>query len=332
MFYKRKIVFVLFVTILLASCKSHRESTIDQKLQHQLDSALQVSMKNVDIDSAKIIVMSVKDAQIKAMIGVQKKDAKGTLSSFLPEQFNTKVEPGSLFIPFSIMAAIENGNISAKDSVDTGNGMYNVEGSVISDMSAFAGGYHNVEVSDCIYLPSNVGTVRTIEKSYGLNNKFLSDLVGMKLINASDIGKCSGKSSVAYISIGYNLRLSPIQLIARYNAILNGGQVLDPVISHERNRIVASKICSDKTSNVVREVLNKKGDLILEKCGIKQRHLIGGTFGRTNCSDKQGKPYEIRSMCVYYPVINPQYICLVIRCGKHDFDMGLYRSVLNVLL
>jgi cell division protein FtsI (penicillin-binding protein 3) len=331
MWYQRKIVFVLFVTILLASCKSNRESTIDQKLQHQLDSTLQVSMKNMDIDSAKIIVMSVKDAEIKAMIGVQKKDAK-TLSSFTPEQFNSQIEPGSLFIPFSIMAAIENRNISAKDSVDTGNGRYCVEGSLISDMSAFVGGYHNIEVSDCIYLPSNVGTVRTIEKSYGFSTEFLSDLERMKLINISDIGKCSSKSSVAYISIGYNLKLSPMQLITRYNAILNGGQVLNPVTSHDKNSIVTSKICSEKTRNVIREVLNKKGDLILKKCGIKQRQLIGGVFGRTNCTNKQGKPYDIRSLCFYYPVENPQYICLVIRCGKRDFDMGLYRSVLNVLL
>ena len=119
----------LIILFLLVSCQSRQQvteniSTIDSILQVNVTSLLENKLSELDALSGQAIVMEVQSGQIKALVGLTKKDS----TNYQPcENFSVWQSTG-LMHPISLLAALETGKVKLSDKVDTGNGIYQVHG------------------------------------------------------------------------------------------------------------------------------------------------------------------------------------------------------------
>ena len=129
----------------------------------------------------------------------------------------------------------------------------------------------------------------------------------------------------AFVSFGYELSVTPIQLITAYSAIVNGGILFQPQIIKRRlskNGVLLSEnspkpvrtVISHETSEKMKEFLrgvvengtgkNAKLDLVSVggKTGTSQK-LVNGSYSKSNYNS---------SFIGFFPADNPKIICLVV--------------------
>ena len=109
------------------SCQSRQQvtapvSTIDSTLQTNATAILESKLLEINAQSGQVIIMEVQTGQIKALVGLTKKDS----ANYQPcENFSVWQSTG-LMHPISLLVALETGKVKLSDKVDTGNGIYQV--------------------------------------------------------------------------------------------------------------------------------------------------------------------------------------------------------------
>ena len=134
--------------------------------------------------------------------------------------------------------------------------------------------------------------------------------------------------SLPWMSIGYEVKLTPLQTLAFYNGVANEGVLLKPqfvkyikkgvALEKEFEPIVInSSLCSDKTLRDLKELLEGVVERGTAK-NIKARGFkIAGKTGTSKIaigSSGYGKKYQA-SFCGYFPAKNPLYSCIVVIQG-----------------
>ena len=110
----------LIILFLLVSCQSRQQvteniSTIDSILQVNVTSLLENKLSELDALSGQAIVMEVQSGQIKALVGLTRKDSTNYQSC---ENFSVWQSTG-LMHPISLLVALETGKVKLSDKVDT---------------------------------------------------------------------------------------------------------------------------------------------------------------------------------------------------------------------
>jgi len=327
---------MIIIVTFLASCKKPAQvSTIDKDLQQKAETILRSEVSKSKVDSALVLVMSVKTGEVKTIVKITKSDKLTYSAKYTEASINTPQEPGSIFIPFSIMAAMEAGNVSLSDTVDTYNGMYNVSDRIFLDQNANHGGYGKIPLLQSVMLTSNIGTIVTIGKVFNYSDKFIAQLQKMSIIQHGYTLESNKKMTpdlIADISIGYHLKLTPLQILTYYNAIANNGKMMKPVFKTGQDSVINSHICSDKTIQAIQQTLCEKADKILKDNGQENKNKIAGTRG-TSQHILLPKIFDFKYCCSYFPSNNPEYTCLIIfyRERNYEDDLNVRNSTLNVV-
>ena len=321
-------------------------STIDIDLQDIAEKALVDSLKSFDAASGYAILMEVHTGEVKAIVNMQRND-DNTYTENRNGAVSDKVEPGSTFKVVSLMAVLDDGKANITDTIDTGNGLWPIANRIMRDHNASKGGYHRITLAEAIHASSNIGVSKTIMKAYGDNpSEFVDKLYKMKihkLMNIEIPGTARpeikhpernpnkwSKTTLAWMSIGYETQIPPIYTLAFYNSIANDGKLIRPlfakaimkngqIIKTFRTEVINPQICKPSTLAVVRETLlgvieGKKGTAqnmkskfvrIAGKTGTAQisKGKVGYTAG--------GKSHQV-SFCGYFPADNPLYTCIVV--------------------
>lgn len=316
-------------------------TTIDIDLQDVAHRALLEQLKKHDAQYGTVVLMHVKTGDIKAIVNLSKYGNK--YSDDYNYAVGSSTEPGSTFKIPAIMTALEDGLINLNDTIDTGNGRYEVfKDFYIKDDSYGRGGYGNLSVKQVIEKSSNVGMAKIITKSYKKNpthfvdklyNWSLNEPLGVEIpgegipqINYPGDKLWSGVS-LAQMSFGYEVELTPLQILTFYNAIANNGIMVKPrfvseVRSHGKTVqtfspvIIEESICSKNTLKKVRTMLEG----VVENgtaTNLKASHFkIAGKTGTTQIYNKvggyKGKRSYQASFAGYFPVSNPTYSCIVV--------------------
>lgn len=114
-----------FITVsLISSCqpKQHKAeliSTIDSTLQIKATSILESKLSEINAQSGQVIIMEVQTGQIKALVGLERKDSADNQSC---KNFAQAHESG-LMHPISLLTALETGKVDLSDKTDVGNGI-----------------------------------------------------------------------------------------------------------------------------------------------------------------------------------------------------------------
>ncbi|WP_369811118.1 penicillin-binding protein [Hymenobacter mellowenesis] len=313
------------------------KTTLDINLQDVAENALYKSLVDNNAQYGCVILMEVATGEIKAVANLGKASDdtyKEDYNYAFADQGRT--EPGSTFKLASMMALFEaRPNVTLDDMVDTGNGRMYVGGAVKSDSH----GYGRITVQQVFEKSSNIGVAKLVDKyfsgnpteytdylkKFGLDKPLGFQMAGEAVPYVKDPKDRSwSRTSLTTMSIGYELKLAPLQTLALYNAVANGGVKVQPMIVREikqadqvlqRNepKVLNPKICSDATLAKVKAMME---GVVLAGTARSIRpkdYSIAGKTG-TAWKFKNGqytKTYST-SFCGYFPADKPKYSCIVV--------------------
>ena len=316
-------------------------STIDVGMQDICEKALVDKLKELNASVGVVVLMEVSTGEVKAIVNMmQGKD--GEYYEMRNNAISDMLEPGSTFKTASIMVALEDGKITPDYVVDTGNGQMPMYGRVMKDHNWHRGGYGKLTVTEILGVSSNVGTSYIIDHFYGSNpQKFVDGLKRMSIdqplhLQIAGEGKPNirgpkeryfAKTTLPWMSIGYETQVPPMNILTFYNAIANNGVMVRPkfvkaavkdgeVVKEYPTEVINPKICSDHTLTQIREILRKVVSQGLAKPAGSKQFSVSGKTGTAQISQgaagyKSGRVNYLVSFCGYFPSEAPKYSCIV---------------------
>ena len=320
----------LIILFLLVSCQSRQQvteniSTIDSILQVNVTSLLENKLSELDALSGQAIVMEVQSGQIKALVGLTKKDSTNYQSC---ENFSVWQSTG-LMHPISLLVALETGKVKLSDKVDTGNGIYQVQGRELKDHNWHRGGYGELTVQEGLAASSNIAIYKTMEKAFGNNPQaYFNLLANMSYGKPDSITGIANlkpahivtpkdnnwaKSDFAWSSIGYNQQISPIQILTFYNAIANNGKMIQPQLYKDSVVVINPQIASRASIDSLKKALVFNITDGLCQPAKSDKVLVAGMQGTSSLSTNEDSTKDMYAVefCGYFPTDNPKYSIIV---------------------
>ncbi len=310
-------------------------STIDINVQDVAENSLMNALKKHNADHGCLVLMEIKTGEVKAIANLK----KGKDSSYV-ENLNYAVGvatvPGSTIKLASMIALMEDFNMKLDEMVDIGDGTCIYYNRKVSD--AERPEKSNLSALEVFEHSSNVGVTKLITRHYaGDPQKFIDRLYKMNLNSSLNIDipgeavpyfkntedKTWSQISLQWISHGYESRITPLQILNFYSAVVNNGKMMRPMFVKEiRKRgsaikifepeVINPSICSqasvDKAKKMMEAVvLNGTGK------GLKgSSYTIAGKTGTAQMGLVNGKMTYQASFVGYFPADNPKYTCIVV--------------------
>lgn len=232
-------------------------TTFDIKLQDIVESALNNTLTTNKAEQGCAILMDVETGYVKALANLRLNHETGKYEEGYNVALAERYEPGSVFKIASMVVLLNhNENLKLTDLVNIGTGPIKFSNRVMKDDHSFAkGGICTVQ--EVIEQSSNKGTAVLITKAFaahpekyvdglyalGLNKKIGTGIAGEAqpvIKHPSDKTKDGRKLwsnvSLPWMSIGYEVNVTPMQLVMLYNAIANGGRLMKPQFVTEIRR------------------------------------------------------------------------------------------------
>ena len=259
-------------------------------------------------------------------------------NKFTPEtrKNNTVVssyEPGSIFKPIVAAAALDNGIAQPHDKFFCENGSFKIGGKNIGEASNHK--YGSLSMQEIIAKSSNIGAIKIAQKlgkdsfyeyirKFGFGEKTSIRLPG---VSSGLLGKRKNwnERSLASISFGQEIAVTPLQMVVALSAIANGGTLMEPhiakalmrdgkIIKEIKPKIIR-RVISEKTSRQMMEILK----FVVENGTGKKAALDGfEVAGKTGTAQKYitetrsySKTEFISSFIGYAPADNPRLAILV---------------------
>ena len=313
-------------------------TTIDTDIQDVAEASLQRQLILSEADHGCVILMEVKTGAIKAIANLGKKE-DGTFVENYNYAIAESTEPGSTFKLASMLVVLEDKLTDLDHRVETGNGSVKYANRIMKD--SHEQGYGNITVERAFEVSSNVGISQVIYNAYSKQpQKFIDGLyaLGINKVTGIEIkgeGKPQIKNtknrswsrvSLPWMSIGYEVAVTPLQTLTLYNAVANNGCMVRPMLIKEIRRAnipvevfkpvvinpaIVSKTTIDKARKLLEGVV-EKGTASNVKSSIFKIAGKTGTAQIAMNDDGYNKQNYKASFVGYYPADNPQYSCIVV--------------------
>jgi len=322
-------------------------TTLDMLVQDVAETALHQHLKRHDAQWGCAVLMEVETGEIRAIANLEK-DSEGRYMEKYNHAIGTRYEPGSSFKLFSMLVMLEDGVLDLDRMINTGRGAIKVGKNEVFDSHPMG----IISAREVFEYSSNVGTIMLVREFYGNNpSKYIDRLYNMKMhipMGIDILGEQPAKiprpgtpewsrgSSLESVSYGYGLSITPLQLLAYYNAVVNKGKLMRPQFVKEFKMsgktvktfepvVIDEKICSPKTSetlmNLMEGVVEKGTAINLKNAACK----IAGKTATARIWDVKTKSYSEKdynaTFVGYFPAENPRYSCIVV---VNKPSMGLY--------
>ncbi len=317
-------------------------TTINVPIQDITEKALRKQLQRFSADHGTAVVMEVSTGKIKAISNLMLNPTTGNYEELYNFAIGHSMEPGSTFKLPVLMAAIEDGLTNPGDTVDTGNGRINYYGRWMRDANDEEHGL--ISVQQAFELSSNVGMSKIIYEAYkdnpqafvdGLKRMHLHQPLNIEIAGEGqpvirDAGSAGwSRISLPWMAIGYEVALTPLQILTFYNAIANDGRMMKPMFVTEIRQsgrtvhrfspeVINRAIASTTTINYARSMLE---GVVENGTGRNIRNAaypIAGKTGtaqiaqtRTGYRGQAGISYQA-SFAGYFPADNPKYSCIVV--------------------
>lgn len=312
-------------------------TTLDVNIQDVAESSLAHYLKRYRSNFGCVVVMETATGHIKALSNLTRRG-----DSTYIEDYNYAVryrtDPGSTFKLATIMAVMEDANVSLSDPVQTGSGYLRYSTLDIRDDHPIG----TTTVQGVIENSSNVGIFQ-IMRPHFINKpeKFIEYLEKFRLreslhfqikgesppIVKDPTDRTWSKITLPQMSRGYEILLTPLQTLAFYNAIANNGNWIQPLLVKETK--IADEvmencglsqtksdqpICSSETVAKLRKMLE---GVVERGTAHNIKSLDYGIAGKTGTAQKiiGGRPAPgkyFTSFVGYFPADKPKYSCIVV--------------------
>ena len=313
-------------------------TSIDVNIQDVAESALLKQLREQKAQKGCAVLMEVKTGFVKAIANLSFDPKTETYFEAQNHAVGLASEPGSTFKLASLLVALEQGKVEITDSVDM-TGKYEFYDNYLTDGGKI---YGRNTVKDAFEKSSNVISQIIYDnyktepqefidglKEIGIHQKLGLSILGegVPLIKESSDPTFTG-ITLPWMSIGYELKMTPLQTLALYNAVANEGTLLQPqfvkyikkgseIQKEYKPRILNASICSKSTLRDLKVMLEGVVERGTAK-NIKARGFsIAGKTGTSKIaqgSKGYGNKYQA-SFCGYFPSKDPVYSCIVVVQG-----------------
>ena len=330
-------------------------STINVNIQDIAHTALLEQLEKFKAEHGSVVVMETQTGKIKAIANLGRTKV-GTYYEMLNYAVGEAHEPGSTFKLMAMVAALEDKVVDENSLISTGNGELTFYRR-FKVRDSKRGGYGTISAAKVFEVSSNTGMVKIINDNYGKNPKrFVNRLYNMginkplgltiwgegepKIPHPND-KKEWDRLDLPWMAYGYGVALTPLQILAFYNAIANNGVMVKPRFIYKIESfgqtpdqtfgkiILNPSICSQSTIKKVKKMMFNVVD---KKWGtannIKDNELsIAGKTGTCQLDYNQ-KDKEVQYAATfvgYFPADKPKYSCIVV-IHRPDKKLGYYGS------
>ncbi len=321
-------------------------TTIDINMQDIAHQALLEQLEKFEADHGSVVLMEVQTGEIKAIANLGR-TSKGTFYEDRNYAVYESHEPGSTFKLISLVAALEDKVIDTSTVVNTEKGSWKLYDHTIKDSNHK--GYGKISAARALEVSSNVGVSKLIYDAYKDKPiKFINRLKKMDLDKSLGLPiKGEGKPiipepgqkswngiSLAWMSYGYGVQLTPLQTLTFYNAIANNGKMVKPKfvkeIRYPNNRnenqyfeteVIKNRICSQKTVDKAKEMLRNVVKRGTATNIYSKDYSLAGKTGTCQAKYWTDSLYYIASFAGFFPVEKPKYSCIVVihKPTKHGY-------------
>ena len=331
-------------------------TTIDVGMQDLAEQALIEGLKKWDASMGVTILMEVKTGDIKALVNMRRAE-NGQYYERFNDAISYRCEPGSVFKVASFLVALDDGVVDTSYVIHTGCGILNMHGAKMKDHNWHRGGYGDINVARALEVSSNIGVSYVIDHYYGSNPRkyveglyrvgigqdlklpivgYLPPKIRMPDTKTSNRALYWSKTTLPWMSIGYETQIAPINTVTFYNAIANNGKMMRPrfvkgfmregqMIAETQPEVIKEQIAKPSTIKTMQTVLRHVVSQGLGKKAGSHSFQVSGKTGTAQVAKaggyKTGTTEYWLSFCGYFPSDNPQYTCIV--CIK---KMGLPAS------
>lgn len=300
--------------------------TIDNDLQYILNDEMEKQFKKTDSEEAYAVLMDPNTGKVLAT-SFFRKNKKNVANPI----FQSQVEPGSIFKPLIIAAALQEKKIRRNSYFDIGDGTITKHRHTIREASRGVKG--NISVEEILKKSSNVGMVLIGDRftneefdgyldRFGLYEKTGVDYPYEKAPRRTPVRSWDGlkKSTMTF---GQGIVVTPIQMVTAFSAVINGGTLYKPYIVDKitdingnvvrRNLPIAKgKVIDEKISKEMRDIMELAVlDGTVKKAQVDD-YRIGGKTGTAQYSERGRyvRNEYLSSVIGFFPVDKPQYILL----------------------
>jgi cell division protein FtsI (penicillin-binding protein 3) len=307
--------------------------TIDYDLQEISTEALRNAVESTSARGGEMILADPRTGEILASTTVRAEKLSGWRAATEP------YEPGSTLKPFTIAALLAEKQATLTDSVFAENGEYTHEGRTLRDVHAMGW----TSVAEALQQSSNIALSKLSDRlepaaqyeylrAFGFGSptavQYPSESSGL-LRRPTQWSRYSQTS----LAIGYEISVTPLQMVLAYGALANGGVLMEPRLVREvRSR--NARVTQSFKPRVVRRVIpeNVARDLRevlvgVVETGSGQKAAMGpfAVAGKTGTARTfRAGHYEqgsyTASFAGFFPANDPQLVFIV----KLDSPQGVY--------
>ena len=293
--------------------------TLDINIQHLVNKELEKALEIFEASGGGSLLMDVENGEILSLVSLpnfdinQRADLKD--KKFINKITKGVYELGSIYKTFTVALALDHNLVNPKTIIKNIPNSIKCSNHQISDIKEFP---QELSVEDILIRSSNVGTL-LIARKIGEENykKFLenSGLLKSPELQLEEIGKPIefnwDKCKLETVSFGHGITTTPLQAVAVYAALVNGGKIIKPNLIKNKNTIIQKKLITKKTSDSIKNILRK---VVTDKKGTASLADIHGYFvgGKTGTSQNyQDKDENLNTFISVFPSHKPRYALLV---------------------
>lgn len=318
--------------------------TIDKSYQLVLEEELRKGVEEYAAVSGTGIIMNPNTGEVLALANIDDFNPNEYWSYNDFQRRNRAItdtyEPGSTFKSFTLASLLDQKLCRLNEKLNLENGKFKFKSVNIRDTHPFS----VLDVVGILEQSSNIGVAKLVQRID--DEKFFKYLRGFGFGNITSLtlpGETGGRLrkpnewsrvSKTYLSFGYEVSVTPVQMLAGYCALINGGVLYEPQliqrqISKDGNLVYefspkeVRRVISSETSIVMRDLL---GGVVKNGTGKKAFSELISIGGKTGTSQKlvdgsYSKQHYNSSFIGFFPVENPQVVCLIL---LNSPDQGRY--------
>lgn len=309
--------------------------TIDFSLQEIADAALVEAMENTGASGGDLLIGDPRTGEILAAVSRRTGRRTRTLTA-ITEPY----EPGSTLKPFLVATLLEEGVASIADSIYAEQGAWRDGSRTIRDTSP----HEWLTLAEALEVSSNIAFAKLARRlSPGQQYAYLRDFGLGTLTGIEYPSESSGmlrrpadwsRLSAASLAMGYELSVTPLQMLAAYSALANGGLLMEPYLVREV-RSADGRVIESRTPRRVRQVVREEvaetitnllTAVVNEGTGSRASLATFAVAGKTGTSRRtaNGGGYVAGSYTAtfagYFPAADPRIVIFV----KLDEPRGDY--------
>lgn len=332
--------------------------TIDKAYQKILEDELKSGVKKYNGESAIGIIMDPNTGEILALSNLPDYDPANYNLFDDAHRRNRSItdtyEPGSTIKPIILSMLFDNNLVKQSDLINTENGKYYIGNTKITDTHR-----HNyLTVRGVLDQSSNIGMAKLSAlispdvfykflRAYGFGVQTGIDLPGESKGRLKKPNNYT-KISKAFMSFGYEISVTPVQLITALSATVNGGTLYQPFITKtisdnqgniikKNNPVRIRSVISKSTSDLLKDMMVSAVEDGTGKLARLDNVVVGGKTGTSQkfIDGSYSSDYYNSSFFGFLPVDQPKLICLIIvsspKIGKYGGQVAapIFKNIME---